>query len=49
MLDIIETLKPCAVIAGHKKAEKDDSPGIIQETRQEWHKVVEIFSEKGNI
>jgi glyoxylase-like metal-dependent hydrolase (beta-lactamase superfamily II) len=32
-LDKIETLKPCAVIAGHKKAEKDDSPGIIEETR----------------
>jgi len=33
-LDKIETLKPCAVIAGHKKAEKDDSPRIIEETRQ---------------
>jgi glyoxylase-like metal-dependent hydrolase (beta-lactamase superfamily II) len=33
-LDKIETLKPCAVIAGHKKAEKDDSPRIIGETRQ---------------
>jgi hypothetical protein len=49
VLDIIETLKPCAGIAGHKKAEKADSPRITQETRQEWHKVVEIFSEKGNI
>jgi hypothetical protein len=39
-LDIIETLKPCAVIAGRKKAEKDDS--------QEWLTVVEIFREKGN-
>jgi hypothetical protein len=47
-LDIIETLKSRALIAGHKKAEKDDSPRIIEETRQEWHKVVEIFSEKGN-
>jgi glyoxylase-like metal-dependent hydrolase (beta-lactamase superfamily II) len=33
-LDKIETLKPCAVIAGHKKAEKYDSPRIIEETRQ---------------
>jgi glyoxylase-like metal-dependent hydrolase (beta-lactamase superfamily II) len=33
-LDKIETLKPRAVIAGHKKAEKDDSPRIIEETRQ---------------
>jgi glyoxylase-like metal-dependent hydrolase (beta-lactamase superfamily II) len=33
-LDIIETLKPRAVIAGHKKADRDDSPRIIEETRQ---------------
>jgi hypothetical protein len=33
-LDKIEALKPRAVIAGHKKAEKDDSPRIIEETRQ---------------
>jgi glyoxylase-like metal-dependent hydrolase (beta-lactamase superfamily II) len=33
-LDTIEALKPRAVIAGHKKAEKDDSPRIIEETRQ---------------
>jgi len=33
-LDTIERLKPRAVIAGHKKAEKDDSPRIIEETRQ---------------
>jgi glyoxylase-like metal-dependent hydrolase (beta-lactamase superfamily II) len=33
-LDKIETLKPRAVIAGHKKAEKDDSPSIIEETRR---------------
>jgi glyoxylase-like metal-dependent hydrolase (beta-lactamase superfamily II) len=33
-LDTIETLKPRAVIAGHKKPEKDDSPRIIEETRQ---------------
>jgi glyoxylase-like metal-dependent hydrolase (beta-lactamase superfamily II) len=29
-LDTIEALKPRAVIAGHKKPEKDDSPGIIE-------------------
>src|SRR5258706_7627602 len=33
-LDTIESLKPRTVIAGHKKPEKDDSPGIIEETRQ---------------
>ena len=33
-LDTIETLKPRAVIAGHKKPEMDDSPRIIEETRQ---------------
>jgi glyoxylase-like metal-dependent hydrolase (beta-lactamase superfamily II) len=33
-LDTIESLKPLAVIAGHKKPEKKDSPGIIEETRQ---------------
>jgi glyoxylase-like metal-dependent hydrolase (beta-lactamase superfamily II) len=33
-LDTIEALKPRAVIAGHKKAEREDSPRIIEETRQ---------------
>ena len=33
-LDKIEALKPRSVIAGHKKAETDDSPRIIEETRQ---------------
>ena len=33
-LDTIEALHPRAVIAGHKKPENDDSPGIIEETRQ---------------
>jgi glyoxylase-like metal-dependent hydrolase (beta-lactamase superfamily II) len=33
-LDKIESLNPRAVIAGHKKPEKDDSPKIIEETRQ---------------
>jgi glyoxylase-like metal-dependent hydrolase (beta-lactamase superfamily II) len=33
-LDTIEGLKPRAVIAGHKRAESDDSPKIIEETRQ---------------
>lgn len=33
-LDKIESLNPRAVIAGHKKPEKDDSPEIIEETRQ---------------
>jgi hypothetical protein len=33
-LDTIESLNPRAVIAGHKKPEKDDNPGIVEETRQ---------------
>jgi glyoxylase-like metal-dependent hydrolase (beta-lactamase superfamily II) len=33
-LDTIESLNPRAVIAGHKKPEKSDSPSIIEETRQ---------------
>jgi glyoxylase-like metal-dependent hydrolase (beta-lactamase superfamily II) len=33
-LDTIESLKPRAVIAGHKKPDRDDNPGIIEETRQ---------------
>ncbi len=33
-LDTIEALQPRAVIAGHKKSERDDSPRIIEETRQ---------------
>ena len=33
-LDTIESLKPRAVIAGHKKPERSDSPRIIEETRQ---------------
>jgi glyoxylase-like metal-dependent hydrolase (beta-lactamase superfamily II) len=33
-LDTIEGLKPRGVIAGHKKPENDDSPGIIEETRK---------------
>jgi glyoxylase-like metal-dependent hydrolase (beta-lactamase superfamily II) len=33
-LDKIESLKPHAVIAGHKRPETDDDPRIIEETRQ---------------
>jgi len=33
-LDRIEALRPAAMIAGHKRAENDDSPRIIEETRQ---------------
>jgi glyoxylase-like metal-dependent hydrolase (beta-lactamase superfamily II) len=33
-LDTIESLKPRTVIAGHKKPEKNDSPRILEETRQ---------------
>ncbi len=33
-LDKIESLNPRAVIAGHKRDGNDDSPNIIEETRQ---------------
>jgi len=33
-LDTIESLNPRAVIAGHKRPGNDDSPRIIEETRQ---------------
>ena len=33
-LDKIEALKPTAVVATHKRPENDDSPRIIEETRQ---------------
>ena len=33
-LDTIESLNPRAVIAGHKRPGKDDSPKIIEETQQ---------------
>jgi glyoxylase-like metal-dependent hydrolase (beta-lactamase superfamily II) len=33
-LDTIESLNPSAVIAGHKRPGNDDSPKIIEETRQ---------------
>jgi glyoxylase-like metal-dependent hydrolase (beta-lactamase superfamily II) len=33
-LDIIESLKPRAVVAGHKRPGSEDSPRIVEETRQ---------------
>jgi glyoxylase-like metal-dependent hydrolase (beta-lactamase superfamily II) len=33
-LDMIESLHPRAVIAGHKRADRDDDPRIIEETRE---------------
>jgi len=33
-LDTIESLRPRAVIAGHKRRERDDDPRILEETRQ---------------
>jgi len=33
-LDTIEALKPRAVIAGHKRADRADDPRIVEETRQ---------------
>jgi glyoxylase-like metal-dependent hydrolase (beta-lactamase superfamily II) len=36
-LDTIESLRPGAVVAGHKRPERDDDPRIIEETRQYIH------------
>jgi glyoxylase-like metal-dependent hydrolase (beta-lactamase superfamily II) len=36
-LDTIESLHPRAVIAGHKRPDRDDDPRIIDETRQYIH------------
>jgi glyoxylase-like metal-dependent hydrolase (beta-lactamase superfamily II) len=33
-LDTIAALNPVAVVAGHKRASRDDHPGIVEETRQ---------------
>jgi glyoxylase-like metal-dependent hydrolase (beta-lactamase superfamily II) len=33
-LDVIEALRPAAVVAGHKRADRADGPLTIQETRQ---------------
>lgn len=33
-LDTIESLRPVAVVAGHKRAERPDDPVILEETRQ---------------
>jgi len=33
-LDVIEALNPVAVVAGHKRASRDDHPRILEETRQ---------------
>jgi glyoxylase-like metal-dependent hydrolase (beta-lactamase superfamily II) len=33
-LDVIESLKPRAVIAGHKRPGNEDSPRVVEETRQ---------------
>jgi len=46
-LGTIEELKPRAVIAGHKKPEKDDGPRIIEETRQyirDFERVAEMMT-----
>jgi glyoxylase-like metal-dependent hydrolase (beta-lactamase superfamily II) len=33
-LDTIEALRPRAVVAGHKRADRTDDPGIVEETRK---------------
>ena len=44
-LDKIESLKPRAVVASHKRPENDDNPRIIEETRQyirDFNRLVEM-------
>jgi len=44
-LDTISSLHPRAVIAGHKRADRDDDPRIIEETRQyirDFDRIVQI-------
>jgi len=40
-LDKIESLKPHAVIAGHKHPTNEDSPRIIQQTSRDFDKITE--------
>ncbi len=51
-LDTIEALKPSAVIAGHKRAENDDSPRIIEETRQyirDFDRIVDANDDRARV
>ena len=46
-LDKIESLKPRAVIASHKRPNNDDNPRIIEETRQyirDFDRIAEMTS-----
>jgi len=44
-LDKIESLKPRAVIAGHKRPENDDHPRIIEETRSYFRDFLRLNKE----
>jgi glyoxylase-like metal-dependent hydrolase (beta-lactamase superfamily II) len=46
-LDKIESLKPRAVVASHKRPEKDDHPRIIEETRQYIHDFDRLVEKTG--
>jgi glyoxylase-like metal-dependent hydrolase (beta-lactamase superfamily II) len=44
-VDTVESLKPSVVIAGHKRPGSDDSPRILEETRQyirDFDRLVEV-------
>jgi glyoxylase-like metal-dependent hydrolase (beta-lactamase superfamily II) len=44
-LDKLETLKPRAVVTGHKRPELDDHPRIIDETRNYFHDFMRLNQE----
>ena len=44
-LDKLESLKPRAVIAGHKRPENDDHPRIIEETRSYFRDFLRLNEE----
>jgi hypothetical protein len=51
-LDTMEALDPTAVIAGHKRAENEDSPRIIEETRQyirDFNRITETTTTAGEL
>ena len=45
-VDVVESLKPRFVVAGHKDATRGDDPSIIDETRQYLLAVQDILNEK---
>src|SRR5260370_35399399 len=44
-LDKLESLKPRAVVAGHKRPENDDHPRIVEETRRYFRDFLRLNEE----